>query len=151
MAWFLTRQLSFDGRIKLPSSPLEKGGQGGFQKPWKMKKDGEWDASVFDYVPKKDELVYLSEKIGLSYGGDAIEEFDKCHQDNKELFERAAQVFGDPIIGFDFMIPDITKSWKTQRCGFLEANSVPFINLHHDPRSGKPRNIAAKIWDIITF
>jgi hypothetical protein len=49
------------------------------------------------------------------------------------------------------MIPDITKSWRKQRCGFLEANTVPFINLHHHPHKGKPRNVAAKVWDMITF
>ncbi len=91
----------------------------------------------------------MSEKIGLSYGGDSAEEYDICHPDNKILFERAATVFKDPIVGFDFMIADITKSWKEQRCGFLEANTVPFINLHHHPHTGKPRNVAAKVWDLM--
>lgn len=103
---------------------------------------------ILQYIPQKDEIIYLSEKIGLSYGGDAKEEYDLCHADNRALFERAAHVFDDPILGFDFMIPDITRSWKDQRCGFLEANTVPFINLHHEPRLGTPRNIAAHVWDL---
>lgn len=141
MAWFLKRQLSCDGRIKIGKDELSK--------PWKLVADNSWDKTIFEYVPKKNEVVYLSEKIGLSYGGNAIEEYDKCHPDNRELFERAARVFGDPIVGFDFMIADISQSWKTQRCGFLEANSVPFINLHHHPHQGKPRNIAARVWDLM--
>lgn len=100
-------------------------------------------------VPKIGELVNLSEKIGVNYGGSSSEDFDVCHPDNKELFLRAAKVLGDPIIGFDFIIPDITKSYKDQRCGFLEANSLPFINLHHDPLLGKPRNAAALVWDMM--
>ena len=95
--------------------------------------------------------MYLNEKIGVSYGGGSAEEYDICHPDNKALFEKAANVFDDTIIGFDFMIPDISRSWREQRCGFLEANSVPFINLHHHPLKGKPRNIAAKVWDLINF
>jgi len=141
MAWFLKRQLSCDGRIKLSNEELIK--------PWKIVSHKHWDKSIFEYVPKKNETVYLSEKIGLSYGGDAAEEFDICHPDNCALFEKAAKVFGDPIVGFDFMIADITKSWKIQRCGFLEANTVPFINLHHHPHKGKPRNVAAKVWDLM--
>jgi len=141
MAWFLKRQLSCDGRIKIGKDELSR--------PWKLVADNSWDKTIFEYVPKKNEVVYLSEKIGLSYGGNAIEEYDKCHPDNRELFERAARVFGDPIVGFDFMIADISQSWKTQRCGFLEANSVPFINLHHHPHQGKPRNIAARVWDLM--
>lgn len=144
MNWFLKRQLSFDGRIHISDAELTK--------PWKLTFRDNWDKTLINtYIPKKDEIVYLSEKIGVSYGGASAEEFDIAHADNKALFEKAAKVFGDVIIGFDFMIPDITKSWKEQRCGFLEANSVPFINLHHTPLVGKPRNIAAKVWDMIKF
>ncbi|MDE2311668.1 MAG: hypothetical protein KGJ93_01070 [Patescibacteria group bacterium] len=93
------------------------------------------------------QLVSLSEKVGLGYGGSSSEDFDICHPDNKELFLRAAAALGDSIVGFDFMIPDIAISWKQQKCGFIEANSLPFINLHHDPLKGTPRNAAALVWD----
>lgn len=126
MDWFLKRQLSYDGRIHLDQKDLSK--------PWKLTHRDTWDKSLFtSYTPAPHEIVYLSEKIGVSYGGDAAEEYEKAHPDNKKIFEDAAHVFGDVIIGFDFMIPDITRSWREQKCGFLEANSVPFINLHHHP------------------
>jgi cyanophycin synthetase len=141
MNWFLRRQLSFDGRIKLTDTELTN--------PWKLNQ-GKTDTSFLaSYIPKKGEVVYLSEKIGVSYGGSSAEEYDIAHPDNKKLFKEAAKIFGDVIVGFDFMIPDISRSWKEQRCGFLEANTVPFINLHHDPHSGKPRNVAAKVWDLM--
>jgi D-alanine-D-alanine ligase-like ATP-grasp enzyme len=47
--------------------------------------------------------VELSEKIGLAYGGNAVEELDICHPDNLELFARAARVVDDSLIGFDFI------------------------------------------------
>ncbi len=108
-------------------------------------------ASIFDFIPQTGQLVDLSEKIGVSYGGSSSEDFDICHEDNKQLFITAAKILGDPIVGFDFIIPDITASWKNQRCGFIEANSLPFINLHHDPLHGQPRNVAAKVWDLAGF
>lgn len=105
--------------------------------------------SALDYVPSDGEIVNLSEKIGVNYGGSSREDFEICHSDNKELFVRAAKVLGDPIVGFDFIIPDITRSWREQKCGFIEANSLPFINLHHDPLLGIPRNVAAKVWETV--
>ena len=102
-------------------------------------------------IPKDGELVNLSEKIGVNYGGSSSEDFTICHPDNKELFERAAKVLGDPLVGFDFIIPDVAKSWKQQKCGFIEVNSLPFINLHHDPLLGEPRNIAAAVWDMVGY
>lgn len=100
-------------------------------------------------VPLAGTVINLSEKIGVNYGGSSSEDFEICHKDNKTLFERAAKVVSDPIVGFDFIIPDITKSWKSQKCGFIEANSLPFINLHHHPLYGRPGNVAAKVWDLV--
>jgi len=100
-------------------------------------------------VLEKGRTVNLTEKIGVNYGGSSSEDFEICHPDNKDLFLRAAEAVGDPIVGFDFIIPDIAASWKNQKCGFIEANSLPFINLHHDPLLGKPRNAAALVWDML--
>lgn len=59
MSWFLTRQLTFDGRLK--DKHIEN--------PWKLTYKKNWDRSLFEtYIPKKGEVVYLTEKIGLSYG-----------------------------------------------------------------------------------
>jgi hypothetical protein len=113
--------------------------------------NGHGTSSVFNYVPQQGEVINLSEKIGVNYGGSSREDFEICHPDNKELFVKAAKVLGDPIVGFDFIIPNIAKSWKEQKCGFIEVNSLPFINLHHDPLLGKPRNVAAKVWDMAGF
>ncbi len=104
-----------------------------------------------DYVPAEGESLILSEKIGVNYGGSSSEDFTICHPDNKELFVRAAKAVRDPLVGFDFIIPDISQSFKNQRSGFIEANSLPFINLHHDPLLGAPRNVAAKVWDMVGF
>src|SRR5258708_1797715 len=98
-------------------------------------------------VPKAGQVVELSETIGVNYGGSSSEDFSICHPDNKALFVQAAKVAGDPVVGFDFIIPDVALSFKEQECGFIEANSLPFINLHHDPLKGEPQNVAQKVWE----
>lgn len=100
-------------------------------------------------VLENGKTINLSEKIGVNYGGSSSEDFEICHPENKELFLKAAKVLGDPLVGFDFIIPDITKSWKNQKCGFIEVNSLPFINLHHDPLLGASRNAAALVWEMM--
>ena len=101
---------------------------------------------AFESVLKPGETVALSEKIGVNYGGSSSEDYTACHPANRALFVKAAQLLGDPIVGFDFIIPDISRSWQEQKCGFIEANSLPFINLHHDPLLGQPRNVAVQVW-----
>jgi D-alanine-D-alanine ligase-like ATP-grasp enzyme len=103
----------------------------------------------FETVPAIGTRITLSEKIGVSYGGSSSEDYSICHPDTIELFANAGKVVGDPIVGFDFIIQDIAKSYKEQRCGFIEANTLPFINLHHDPLVGTPRNVAAAVWDLM--
>jgi hypothetical protein len=95
------------------------------------------------------QVINLSEKIGVNYGGSSKEELELCHPDTRALFVRAAKVLKEPIVGFDFIIPEITQTCKTQKCGFIEANSLPFINLHHAPLLGEPQNVAKKVWDMV--
>ena len=97
------------------------------------------------------QIVTLSEKIGVSYGGSSSEELQVSHPDNLKIFEDAAGALQEPLVGFDFIIPNITRSYKEQTCGFIEANSLPFINLHHNPLHGRPENVAKYVWEMIGF
>lgn len=93
--------------------------------------------------------IDLSEKIGLSYGGNSREVTPEVHPKLHAELERAAQVVGDPLLGFDFITTDVSADPDTVRWGIIECNSVPFINLHHDPLIGKPINIAAMVLDYL--
>jgi cyanophycin synthetase len=93
-------------------------------------------------------ILDLSEKIGLSYGGDAIELFPHVHQELIKELERAGAVVNASVIGFDFIIPDTQKDPNVQHWGIIECNSLPFINLHHFPREGTPINVASHVWDL---
>lgn len=93
--------------------------------------------------------IDLSEKIGVSYGGNSGEDTTITHPNTKEILEQAAAVIADPMIGFDFIIPDIAGSPHTQKWGIIECNGVPFINLHHDPIEGQPNNVAQYVWNYV--
>ncbi len=101
-------------------------------------------------VPDKRRLVTLSQKVGRGSGASTSDVTHLVHPANNKLFEKVAEVLDDPLVGIDFIIADITKPWFEQKkCGVIECNSLPFIDLHHYPLYGKPRDVAGALWDFI--
>lgn len=101
-------------------------------------------------IPMPGQWVVLGSKVGRGDGGTNADVTDSVHPDNKMLFERVQEVLRDPVVGIDFIIEDITKSWREQnRLGVIECNSMPFVDLHHFPFDGKPRDAAGALWDYI--
>ncbi|MEO5635173.1 MAG: hypothetical protein ABIS26_02165, partial [Candidatus Paceibacterota bacterium] len=101
-------------------------------------------------IPKIGQVVTFSQKTSRGCGGTTTEVTEITHPDNVAMLERAAIYLDDPLIGIDFIIEDITKSWKEeQHCGIIECNSLPFIDLHHYVMFGTPKNVAGKLWDIV--
>lgn len=101
-------------------------------------------------VLEKNKIVTFSQKTSRGCGGTTTEVTDIIHPDNIEMLEHVGKFLKDPLVGVDFIIEDITKSWKEeQHCGIIECNSLPFIDLHHYPLFGKPVNIAGKLWDLV--
>jgi cyanophycin synthetase len=93
-------------------------------------------------IPQKNEVVYLQKNPFLKLGGDLVEVTEEVHQENIKLFKDIANFFDIRLVGIDFLVPDITISYKNQNCAVLELNSIPCIELHHYPSSGKPQNVA---------
>jgi D-alanine-D-alanine ligase-like ATP-grasp enzyme len=104
---------------------------------------------TLDTVLPKGKTVTLSEKVGLNYGGTSYDCTEVTHPDTKHMLEEAGRVADISIAGFDFIMPDITKSWKEQKGGIIECNGAPFIQLHHHPLIGKPINAAKAVWDLV--
>lgn len=99
-------------------------------------------------VPKKNEIIYLQKDSFLKLGGDVIEITEKVHIDNIQLFKNIAIFFDIRLVGIDFLIPDISNSWKNQSCAVIELNNMPCIEVHHFPLSGTPQNVAKAIVDL---
>lgn len=101
-------------------------------------------------IPEKNKIVTFSQKTSRGCGGTTTEVTDIVHPDNVEMLEHVGRFLKDPLVGVDFIIEDITKSWKEeQHCGIIECNSLPFIDLHHYVMFGKPNNVAGKLWDLV--
>ena len=101
-------------------------------------------------IPAKGKVVTFSQKTSRGCGGTTTEVTDIIHPDNKEMLEHLGKFLKDPLVGVDFIMEDITKSWREeQHCGIIECNSCPFIDLHHYPLFGKPNNVAGKLWDLV--
>ncbi|MFA5838399.1 MAG: hypothetical protein WC849_00430 [Candidatus Paceibacterota bacterium] len=99
-------------------------------------------------VLEKDEVVYLQKNPFLKLGGDLVEVTEKVHPDNIQLFKNTAKFFDIRLVGIDFLVPDISRSWKNQTCAVLELNSAPCIEMHHFPSSGAPQNVANALVDL---
>lgn len=103
---------------------------------------------TLESVLENKKTIDLTEKIGVNYGGSSFEITPETHPGFKIMLEKAAVIINDSILGFDFIAPNIQKSPEEQKWGIIECNSLPFINLHHDPLIGKPINAAGYIWDL---
>jgi len=93
-------------------------------------------------------VLPLSHRAGQLFGGATKEMIDELHPSFVPIIEQAAKVVGLSVIGFDCIIPDPTKDAATQKWGFIECNTLPFIDVHYYALEGKPRNIAGMIWDL---
>jgi D-alanine-D-alanine ligase-like ATP-grasp enzyme len=94
--------------------------------------------------------VELHQKINWSLGGTTAYVTDDVHIDNKLLFEEIARILHAPVVGIDFIIEDISKSWREQeKCGVIECNSMPYFDNHHLPFTGQPRNVASAVWELV--
>ncbi len=101
-------------------------------------------------VIENGKIITFSQKTSRGVGGTTTEVTDIIHPDNFEMLEHVGRFLNDPLVGVDFIMEDITKSWKTeQHCGIIECNSLPFIDLHHYPLFGAPVNVAGKLWDLV--
>ena len=113
--------------------------------PYFMERNGLY----MDLILPKGQTVDLSEKIGVNYGGTSYDCTDETHPQTKAMLEKAGQMLEISILGFDYIIPDVTKSYKEQKTGIIEANGAPFLQLHHEPLIGKSINAAKPVWDLV--
>lgn len=104
----------------------------------------------WDSVPAKGQHVILNDKVSRRHGTVTVDVTDETHPENIKLFERIAEVMGDPLIGVDYMIGDMSVPWQEQPGnGLIECNSMPYIDLHHYPYEGKARNVGKDLWDYV--
>ncbi|PCI04270.1 MAG: cyanophycin synthetase [Hyphomicrobiales bacterium] len=102
-----------------------------------------------DSVLPDGEILYLRETANLSTGGTAIDMTDVVHPDNREMAERAIKAIGLDVGGVDFLIDDITKSYKDIGGAIVEVNAAPGFRMHVAPSEGEPRDVSGKVIDML--
>jgi len=100
-------------------------------------------------VLAKDEIFYLRSTANLSTGGTAIDLTDEVHPDNKAMAVRAVMAVGLDVGGVDFLIDDISQSYKEIGGAIVEVNAAPGFRMHVAPSQGKPRDVAGKVMDML--
>jgi cyanophycin synthetase len=100
-------------------------------------------------VPQAGEIVYLRMTANLSTGGTAEDVTDLVHPDNTDMAVRAIRAIGLDVGGVDFLTPDIARSYKERGGAICEVNAAPGFRMHMAPSSGKPRDVAGPVLDML--
>lgn len=104
----------------------------------------------WDSVPAPGQTVLLNQKAVGFLGSGLTDLTDVIHPDNVDLFKKIDELVAVPLHGIDFITTDISKPWhQISDCGIIEFNSLPFIEMHHNPLVGEPRDAMAALWDIV--
>jgi cyanophycin synthetase len=102
-----------------------------------------------DAVPPAGEAVMLRRTANLSTGGTAADVTDVVHPDNAEMAVRAIQAVGLDVGGVDFLTPDVTRSYKEIGGAICEVNAAPGFRMHMAPSEGNPRDVGARVVDML--
>ena len=97
----------------------------------------------FEYIPKKDEIVYLRENSNISTGGDSVDYTDDIPQKFKDIAVNASKAAGAKICGVDMMLEDYSD--ENTNYAIIELNFNPAIHIHSYPYIGKERKIATHV------
>lgn len=100
-------------------------------------------------VPPEGQIVPLRSTANLSTGGTATDVTDVIHPDNRDMATRAIRAIGLDVGGVDFLIPDITESYRTVGGAICEVNAAPGFRMHVSPSEGTPRDTAGPVIDML--
>lgn len=101
----------------------------------------------FNYIPKKDEIVYLRENSNISTGGDSIDYTDDISDKFKDIAVRAAKAVNARICGVDMMLEDYSD--ENSNYAIIELNFNPAIHIHCYPYKGTERKIGVEVLKLL--
>lgn len=101
-------------------------------------------------VPLKGKTIVLNKRINLGVGADTYDVTETVHREIIQLSIRVALLVEAKLLGLDILARDISKPISRENPVFvIEVNPYPFIDMHHYPYEGKPRNVAGAILDML--
>lgn len=79
--------------------------------------------------PAKGRIIPLRKVANLEMAGVRRDVTDRAHPDNIALAETVARIFHMSVMGMDFIIEDIAKSWRDVPCAIIEINQIPGFSV----------------------
>ncbi len=105
---------------------------------------------ILDYVPKKDERVFLRGNSNVSTGGNCYDVTGIVHPTVKKLALQILEILSPlSYVGIDLICKDISKSLDKQKYVICELNASPGLSLHMMPEKGKSKDTARALADLI--
>lgn len=115
-----------------------------------MHKYIESNGITIDYIPSKNEKVYLRPNSNVAMGGICEDYTDRVHPSVIDVGMRVLDAFpGLPYVGIDYMTNNIEEEQNDYSYRIIEVNTVPGVHMHFRPAIGKPQNIAKYMVDMI--
>ncbi|MFZ2593940.1 MAG: hypothetical protein WAX38_04180 [Minisyncoccia bacterium] len=103
-----------------------------------------------NFIPKAGERCIVGDKNSRLNGTITEDVTDLVNPTVIQEIERCAQVLRLPVVGLDALFIDVTQPYVPgHREGIIEANTLPYIDVHHFPFSGKKINVAAELWKYV--
>lgn len=101
----------------------------------------------FNYIPGKDEIVYLRENSNISTGGDSIDYTDDIPEKFKTIAINATKAVNAKICGVDMMLEDFSN--EDSNYAIIELNFNPAIHIHSYPYKGVEREIGVEVLKLL--
>lgn len=101
-----------------------------------------------DSILQEGREIDLTHRTGRLFGGETRELLDTVHPKLRASVECAAKLLEIPVVGFDLIIKEPERDPDGQKWGIIEANTLPFIDLHYLPLYGTPSQVAVQVWDL---
>ena len=96
---------------------------------------------TLDFIPQKEQRIFLRQNSNISTGGDSIDVTDQIHPEVAEIAIKAVNAIpGLDFVGVDFMTEDITQPQYPDKYCIIEVNSSPGFSIHEFPYEGKRRH-----------
>lgn len=105
----------------------------------------------FDYVPKKDETIFLRENSNISTGGDSIDYTGMIDESYADVALDCVKKIGAKICGVDMIISDINEPCTDNNYGIIELNFNPAMHMHCYPYKGMRSRIEDRLLDALGF
>ena len=103
-----------------------------------------------DYIPKKEEKVYIRDTSNVAKGGVCVNATKIIHPSVLEICTRLLKSFGNlPYIGIDFMCNDISKPQTNDSYAIIEVNTIPGVSMHMKPGIGEMEDVPKMMVDLI--